>query len=48
MGTTTIWGMNNSQQIILRGYFTTQTHEYMIINIQAIRIESHKQPLQII
>ena len=24
MGTTTIWGMNNSQQIILRGYFTTQ------------------------
>ena len=25
-----------------------KTHEYMIINIQLIRIESHKQPLQII
>ena len=25
MGTTTIWGMNNSTQIILRGYFTTQS-----------------------
>ena len=24
MEITTIWGMNNSQQIILRGYFTTQ------------------------
>ena len=24
METTTIWGMNNSQQIILRGNFTTQ------------------------
>ena len=25
MGTTTIWGMKNSQQIILRAYFTTQS-----------------------
>ena len=47
METTTIWGMNNSQQIILRGYFTTQNTR-IYDNIQAIRIESHKQPVQII
>ena len=52
METPTIWGLNNSHRLFERVeqmlITLLKTPEYMIINVQAVRIESHKQLLQIV
>ena len=52
METPTIWQLNNSDKFFERlGQMLItlfKTREYVIINIQVVRIESHKQSLQIV
>ena len=47
METPTIWGLNNSHRLFWEGRIEAND-TIQIINIKAVRIESHKQSLQLI